>query len=178
MLTNLSCDRPISVLPYVSKNFEKLINKQLIDHLETHNVLNLLQSGFRLGHSCITSTFKVVNDIVCAINKKEYCAAVFIDLAKVFDSVDHSILLGRLGDISMSECCIAWFKTYCSVWRQSVRVEAHLSDPQPISKGIPQGSILVPTLFSVCNNVSNSVNNCLVCTHLYTNDTISGGGHR
>lgn len=59
------------------------------------NVLNTLQLGFRSRHSCITTTLKVVNDIVCVIYKEEYCAAVF-NLAKAFDSVDHSILLGRL----------------------------------------------------------------------------------
>lgn len=62
-------------------------------HLETHNVLDQFQSGFRSGHSCITATLKVLNDIICAIDKKEYCVAAFVDLAKAFDSVDYEILL-------------------------------------------------------------------------------------
>lgn len=95
---DLTCYRPNAILPCFSKILEKPINTQLIDHLETHNILHLPQSSFRSGH--ITATLKVVNDIVCAIDEK---IAVFVDLVNSFDSVDPSILLRRLRNISVSE---------------------------------------------------------------------------
>ncbi len=76
-------------------------------HLETYNVLNQFQSGFRSGHSCIIASLKVLNDIVCAIDNKEYCVAAFVDLTKAFDSVDHEILLDRLRGTRLSESCQA-----------------------------------------------------------------------
>ena len=52
---------------------------------------------------------KVLNDIITAINERHYCAAVFIDLAKAFDSVNHHILIGRLDSLGFSNDCLAWF---------------------------------------------------------------------
>ena len=58
-----------------------------------------LQSGFHSGYGCVTATLKVLNDVTIALDSKQYCAAIFIDLAKAFDTVDHSILVGRLMSI-------------------------------------------------------------------------------
>ena len=60
------------------------------------------------------ATLKVLNDILTAIEKKQYCAAVFIDLAKAFDSVNHHILIGRLDSLGFSNDCLAWFTNYFS----------------------------------------------------------------
>ena len=60
-----------------------------------------MQSGFRAGHGCTAATLKALNDILTAIDK-HYCAAVFIDLAKAFDSVNHQILIGRLNSLGFS----------------------------------------------------------------------------
>jgi hypothetical protein len=58
-----------------------------------------MQSGFRAGHGCTSATLKVLNDIITTIDKRQYCAAVFIDLAKAFNSVNHRILIGRLNSL-------------------------------------------------------------------------------
>jgi hypothetical protein len=55
-----------------------------------------MQSGFRSGYGCVTATLKVLNDITITLDSKQYCAAICIDLAKAFDTVDHFILVGRL----------------------------------------------------------------------------------
>ena len=91
--------------------------------METHNVLNHAHSGSRSGLSCITATLKVLNDIICATDNKEYCVAAFVDLAKAFDSMGHEILLGMLRDVGLSENSLAWLTRYCSGLPQSVRVD-------------------------------------------------------
>ena len=73
-----------------------------------------MQSGFRAGHGCISATLKVLNNTITAIDKRHYCAAVFIDLAKAFDSVNHNILIGRLNSLGFSNDCLAWFNNYFS----------------------------------------------------------------
>lgn len=113
-----------------------------------------------LDNSCITATFKVLNDTICAIDNKQYCAS-FVDLAKAFDLVNHNILLDRLRDIGLSENCLAWFKSYCSGWLQSVRVEGLLPTHLPLSNDVPQGSILGPTLFNIY------INNLRLITLIY-----------
>jgi len=103
------CYRPISILSCLSKIFEIQINKQLLGHLEAHHSLSDMQSGFRAGHGCTSATLKVLNDIITAIDERKHCAAVFIDLAKAFDSVNHSILIGKLKGLGLSNECLAWF---------------------------------------------------------------------
>ena len=57
---------------------------------------------------------KVLNNIMTAIDIRQYCAAVFIDLAKAFDSVNHRILIGRLNSLCFSNDCLVWFTNYFS----------------------------------------------------------------
>ncbi|CAM4462519.1 unnamed protein product [Leuciscus chuanchicus] len=111
-----------------------------------------MQSGFRAGHGCTTATLKVLNDIIAAIDKKQYCAAVYIDLSKAFDSVNHRVLISRLNSLGFSHDCLAWFSNYLSDRVQRVKSEGLLSGPMPVSIGVPQGSILGPTLFSLYIN--------------------------
>ena len=111
-----------------------------------------MQSGFRAGHGCTSATLKVLNDIIIAIDKRQYCAAVFIDLDKAFDSVNHRILIGRLNSLGFSNDCFAWFTSYFSDRVQRVKLEGLFSGPLAVSMGVPQGSILRPTIISVYIN--------------------------
>ncbi len=110
--------RPISKLSALAKVLEGLISDQLKDYLETKNILNDLQSGFRKKHSTVTATMKVLNDFISVIDSKEYCVALFLDLSKAFDTVDHYVLAQRLVDIGMSPSSL---KMLDSVYHASLR---------------------------------------------------------
>ena len=79
--------------------------------------------------SPITATLKVLNDVTIALDSKQYCAAICIVLAKAFDTVDHSILVGRLRSIGVSVGSLAWFANYLSQTVQYVKSEYLLSQP-------------------------------------------------
>ena len=131
-----------------------------------------MQSGFRAGHGCTSATLKVLNDIITAIDKRQYCTvAVFIDLAKNLDSVNHHIFIGRLNSLGFSNYCLAWFTNYFSDIVECVKSEGLLSGPLAVSMGVLQGSILRLTFFSVyINDVALAACDSLI--HLYLDDTI------
>ena len=85
------------------------------------------------------STSKGLNDVTIALDCKQCCAAIFIDSAKAFDTVAHSILVGRLRTIGVSEGSLAWFANYLSQRVQCIKSEHLLSQPLPVTKGVPQG---------------------------------------
>ena len=123
------------------------------------------------SHHTFSATLKVLNDIITTIDKRQYCAALFIDLAKAFDSFNHHILIGRLNSLGFSNDCLAWFSNCFSVRVQCVKSEGLLCGPLAVSIGMPQGSILGPTLFSVyINDVDLAAGDSLI--HLYADDTI------
>lgn len=86
---------PISKLPCLAKILESLVNDQFKSFLLDNSVLSPNQSGFRAKHSTITATTKVLNDIISDIDERKYCAALFVDLTKAFDTVDHALLLQK-----------------------------------------------------------------------------------
>jgi hypothetical protein len=126
-----------------------------------------VQSGFRAGHGYTSATFKVLNDIITAIDKRQYCAAVFINLAKAFDSItvflsaDSTTLVSQM-TASPGSPTTSQIEFSVSDW---------LSGPQAVPMGLPQGSILGPTLFSVyIKDVALAAGDSLI--HLYADDTI------
>ena len=84
---------------------------------------------------------------------------------------DHSILVGRRRSIGVSKGSLAWFANYLSQRVQCIKSEHLLSQPLPVTKGVPQGSLLGPTLFSIyINNIAQAVGISLI--HLYADDTV------
>ena len=163
--------RPISKLSIIAKVLETILSEQLKDFLVRKSVLSKFQSGFRKNHSTATATMKVLNDVTCALDRGKSCAAVFIDLTKAFDTVNHSILLSRLCSIGLSDFTLGWVSNYLNGRTQRVQIKGSLSDKLNIDTGVPQGSILGPLLFTLyINNLGDDLSDADI--HLYADDTV------
>ncbi|CAK9816472.1 Probable RNA-directed DNA polymerase from transposon BS [Anthophora quadrimaculata] len=85
--------RPISLLPILSKILEKLIYSRLKPIIEKRKLILDHQFGFRNKHSTIEQSQRLFNEILVALEKKQYCTALFMDIEKAFDKVWHEGLL-------------------------------------------------------------------------------------
>ena len=94
--------QPISILPVLSKIYEKVILKQQSDYIEITSIYNSTQSGFRKGHSTQTFLLKFRDDIQNALNKNEITVSVFIDYSKTFDTIQHGTLIKDLANLRFS----------------------------------------------------------------------------
>ena len=144
--------RPISVLPFLSRLFEKLVYNQLYDHLDTNNLIYAKQSGFRTLHSTVSCLLNFTNDCYINMDKGKLTGLIFIDLKKAFDTVDHEILLSKLQKYGINELEHDWFKSYLANRRQFCRVNGMSSNVEEINCGVPQGSCLGLLLFLIYIN--------------------------
>ena len=144
--------RPISLLSNFSKILEKIMANRLTNYLENNNILSPSQFGFRKNHATIHPMTLLDNFVSEALNNKKYALAIFCDLRKAFDTVNHTILLSKLEKLGIKNQELCWFENYLSNRWQFVSVGGVCSSLQQILLGVPQGSILGPLLFLIYIN--------------------------
>ena len=139
--------RPITQTNLVIKTFEKIINSEMMTYFENNNILHPNQGGFRKGRSTIDTATKLVNFLATAKNEKKYSIAVYLDFSKAFDSVNHQLLLKKLSKMGIKGNLLRWITNYLQNRTQVVRNSKFCSKITNVTTGVPQGSVLGPTLF-------------------------------
>ncbi|CAB4027980.1 Hypothetical predicted protein, partial [Paramuricea clavata] len=122
-------NRPISLLPVLSKICERAAYNQFSTYLLLNDRLSSKQSGNKHLHSTETSVIQTTDMILNAIDKKQLTAIVLLDMSKAFDSIDTTTLITKLEDVGASCQAIQWFQSYLTSRYQVVRIQTTLSDP-------------------------------------------------
>ena len=139
--------RSVSLLSVVSKVFEGLLNNRIVDHLEKCGLFSDFQYGFRSSRSTADPCTVVSDRIARAFNRSGATRAVALDISKAFDSVWHARLLHKLKSYGISDQIFGFISSFLSNRRLRVVLDGKSSQEYPVNMGVPQGSILGPTLF-------------------------------
>ena len=150
--------RPISLLLTISKLLEKVVYSRTYSYLEKHNKLYVSQYGFRAGHSCENAINELVSEIVKRQQEGMYTLAMFLDLSKAFDSLEHRVLLKKLECYGLRGKTNNWFASYLQNRKMRVKCNTtstgnlEYSKYQTVNYGTPQGSCLGPLIFIIFTN--------------------------
>lgn len=140
--------RPISQLSCISKIFEKLLNKRLINSL-TRLPIFKNQFGFLAGHSTEHALCRIQNNINNGLNHQKITSMVALDLKAAFDVVWHGAVIHKMLKIGINPIICKLIKSFLSGRTFAVRLGAHTTDDFAMASGTPQGSVLSPTVFNL-----------------------------
>ena len=161
--------RPVSLLSVVSKVFEKLVNNRIVDHLGKCGLFSDFQYGFRSSRSPADLLTVVSDRIGRAFNRSGATRAVALDMSKAFNRVWHAGLLHKLKSYRISGQIFGLISSFLSNRWLRVVLDGNSSREHPVNAGVPQGSILGPTLFLLyINDLPDEV----ICNiAIYADDT-------
>ena len=144
--------RPITILSPFSKIFEKYPHIQLYNYFTQNKILDKNQYGFIKHSSTNDAVMDAYNKFLLYLNQKQVTCAMFLDLSKAFDCLNHNILLKKLEKYGIRGLPLKLFQSYLSNRQQFTIVNGVSSDMMKITCGVPQGSTLGPLLFIIYTN--------------------------
>jgi hypothetical protein len=146
---NVSNYIPVSLLTSFSKIFERIIYNRLITHCTSNNIFTYSQFGFRKKLSTDKAAYKLINDILAALNNKQIVGGMFFDLEKAFDCVNHDILLAKMEYYGMRGVMYTLIKSYLEDRYQRVKFNNKFSNWDKINIGV-QISLGTTLVFNLC----------------------------
>ncbi|KAM7308950.1 hypothetical protein ISCGN_012581 [Ixodes scapularis] len=145
----LSNFRPISLTSCTCKVMERMVLSRIDWHLEKTGASHPVQTGFRSCLGTQESLTLISDDVIHNVHRSKFRTIVAIDVKKAFDSVPHSTIIGEAHRLGLSGRTLNFIKNFLAGRTFSVRCGQHDSEPQPNRVGVPQESVLSPTLFNL-----------------------------
>ena len=144
--------RSISLTSTLCKLLEKVVAGRLRWFLESRNLLNSSQAGFRKGRGCADQIVRLVQDVAASSTQKKMTLGVFLDLEKAFDMVWREVIVNQLFQMGIKGRMLHWIHDFLQDRTIQVKVGTAFSRSHHLENGTPKGSVLSPLLFIIMMN--------------------------
>ncbi|KAJ7396282.1 hypothetical protein BTVI_146875 [Pitangus sulphuratus] len=144
--------RPVNLISVPRKVLQKIILGSIETHMKDNAVNAHSQQGFMEGKSCLSNLISFYDKVTHLVDQGKPVDVIFLDFSKAIDTVSHMILLDKMSRPQLNKHILWWVSNWLTGRAQRVTVNGVTSDLRPLTRRIPQGSILSPFLFNVFRN--------------------------